>query len=236
MLSDRTFAQQALPYFAPYVLYVALSSLLPAAWNPAWGQAAKCCAVSLALVYFRRSYRPGRLHVRHAWAAAALTPAALLLWVAPVYALRAAGMGGGMTGGAAPGTAAYFTLRLINSVVLVALFEELLMRVFLLEWTRQADASRRPGRTLFDALLWAWDARPGQQPERPLGAVSVLLTTLFFAAGHAPVEYPSAILYFLLTTWLYAKTGSLWACILVHALTNFAIAGLVRYAGLSFLW
>ena len=40
----------------------------------------------------------------------------------------------------------------------------------------------------------------------------------------ARAEYPAAIAYFLFTTWVYKRTGSLWVCILIHGLTNLAIA------------
>jgi len=44
------------------------------------------------------------------------------------------------------------------------------------------------------------------------------------------------VLYFSLTTWLYRRTGSLWACVIVHGLTNLVIALLARYGGMGFLW
>ncbi len=49
-------------------------------------------------------------------------------------------------------------------------------------------------------------------------------------------EYLSAVLYFLFTTWIFKKTGSLWVCILIHGLTNLGIAFLVRYGGMEWLW
>jgi membrane protease YdiL (CAAX protease family) len=232
--ASRTFAQQAWPFLAPYALYVGLTSLLPVSLGPVWPQAVKMGAVALALGLFRRSYRLGVPRPGHLLAALAATPLALALWVGPVYALRAAGIGGTLAVAGIDSTT-YFVLRLVNSVVLVALFEELLLRVYLTEWTYQAGANRK-GWHLLDALLSTLDANPSRLSRLPLSLTSVLLTTAFFAMGHAPVEYPSSILYFLFTTWLYAKTGSLWACILVHALTNLAIAGLVRFGGLTFLW
>jgi membrane protease YdiL (CAAX protease family) len=234
LAGDRTFAQQALPFFAPYVLYVGLTSLLSTTVSPVWLQALKLAGVALVLVLYRRSYRFGPWRWGHVLAAVAATPVALALWVGPVYALRAAGIGGtlAVAGIAAP---AYFALRLVNSVVLVAVFEELLLRVYLMAWAHQAGAHRQ-GWNLPDALLTTFDARPEHPTRLPLSLTSVLLTTVCFAIGHAPVEGLSAVLYFLFTTWLYAQTGSLWACIIVHALTNLLIAGLVRFAGLAFLW
>ena len=59
---------------------------------------------------------------------------------------------------------------------------------------------------------------------------------MFFPPATRPHEYLSAVLYFLFTTWLYKKTGSLWVCILIHSLTNLVIAMMVRYAGMAWLW
>jgi membrane protease YdiL (CAAX protease family) len=120
-------------------------------------------------------------------------------------------------------------------VVLVALFEELFTRVYLLGWFYQAGLQRRE-KGAVDALLSALDQTPQHFGRLPVSAFSVILATLVFAGGHQPHEYLSAVLYFILTTWLYHRTGSLWACILVHGLTNLVIALLARYGGMGFLW
>ena len=70
----------------------------------------------------------------------------------------------------------------------------------------------------------------------PLSPFSAIGTALVFAAGHLPVEYLSAVLYFLFTTWLYHKSGSLWVCIIIHGLTNLALAMLARFGGMGWLW
>lgn len=234
--ADRTFAQQALPFLAPYALYVGLPALLPEQFlGPVWPQAVRLAAIALALAFFGRAYSFGLFKPAHLAVALAAAPVALAVWVGPILALRAFGIGVARDATTAIGLTAYVTLRLVNSVVLVALFEELLLRVFLMKWAFQADASRQ-GRNLPDALLETWDARPQPSGTLPLSLTSVVLTTAFFTLGHAPVEYVSAVLYFLFTTWLYARTKSLWVCILVHALTNLLIAGLVNLGGLTFLW
>jgi membrane protease YdiL (CAAX protease family) len=120
-------------------------------------------------------------------------------------------------------------------VVLVALFEELFTRVYLLGWFHQAGLQRRE-KGVVDAVLDTLDQPPQNFGRLPLSAFSVILATLVFAGGHQPQEYLSAVLYFALTSWLYHRTGSLWACILVHGLTNLAIALLSRYGGMGFLW
>jgi membrane protease YdiL (CAAX protease family) len=129
----------------------------------------------------------------------------------------------------------YFFLRLVNSVVLVAIFEELFMRVYVMGWLHQAGAQRQE-KGLVGAVLDTLEQYPAPMSTLPLSTFAVVGTTLVFAAGHQAYEYPSAILYFLFTTWLYQKSGSLWVCILIHGLTNLAIALMVRYAGMAWLW
>ena len=65
---------------------------------------------------------------------------------------------------------------------------------------------------------------------------SLKAAAIVFAAGHQPYEYLSVALYFCLTNWLYQRSGSLWVCIIIHGLTNMAIALLVKYGGMGWLW
>jgi membrane protease YdiL (CAAX protease family) len=132
-------------------------------------------------------------------------------------------------------TPSYFWLRVFNSVVLVALFEELFTRAYLLGWFDQAGRQRGAKSTL-DAILDTLDQNPELTGRLPLSAFGVVLATIVFAGGHQPHEYLSAVLYFTLTTWLYHRAGSLWACVCVHGLTNLVIAFLARYGGMGFLW
>lgn len=228
----RTFVQLLVPFGVPYVLYSAVPALFPAAGQEAWLQGVRLAVVVAALLLFRRSYQLGPLtRAAFCWALAA-APVATLLWVGPLHALHALTGAADVTGAA---STAYFALRLVNSVVLATLAEELLMRVYVQQWGHQAHQQRRD-RGLVESLMATLDDRPSPLSALPLSAPAVLLAGALFTLGHAPIEYPSAILYFAVTTWLYRQTGSLWACVLVHAWTNLLIGGLVRYGGLAYLW
>ena len=163
-------------------------------------------------------------------------PVVLLCWVGPFYLLTAAGFTD-VTGAGDPGVFSplYFFLRLVNSVVLVAVFEELFMRVYVMGWLHQAGAQRRE-RGLVGSILDTLEQYPEPMSTLPLSTFAVVGTTLVFTAGYQAYEYPSAILYFLFTTWLYQKSGSLWVCILIHGLTNLSIALMAKYAGMAWLW
>lgn len=260
---DRTFGQLLVPFLAPYVLYTGLASLFPAASGQAWLQGVKLAAVGLALAAFWKQYRFGRLQARHFWLAGLAAPCATLLWVGPACAWQifVRGMPPAAAGHI---SAAGFGLRLVNSVLLVAVFEELLLRVYFMEWAFQADANRRAQGTLptgsrggsggtarpcadcppagrgrrsfFQALVETLDEKPAPCTGLPLSLASVAFTTVLFTAGHAFSEYPSAVLYFSFTNWVYRRTGSLWVCILIHAWTNLLIALLVQFGGMRFLW
>lgn len=216
----RTFGQLLLPFALPYVLYTGLTEGLPSAIAPAWQQGIKGAVVAAALIAFRHSYRFGAFRPAHAAWVLGAAPVALVLWVGPLLALRSFGIPWEIP---AFGGRAGFALHLVNSVVLVSLFEELLTRVYLMEWSCQAW-ERRNGRNFLDALLVTQDATPADRPRLPIIPASVILTTAVFTLGHAPNEYASAVLYFLFTTWIYRRTGSLGVCIGIHAVTNLILA------------
>jgi membrane protease YdiL (CAAX protease family) len=233
---DRSFKALAPAFAGPYLVFVVIASI-PATWLAAEaGQLAKGLLTAGMLIYFRRSYRLGLIKPATLLAAVLCLPGALLVWIAPFYLLAIFGMVDlAAMAEPAPITGAYFWLRILNSAVLVALFEELFTRVYLLGWFYQAGLQRRE-KGAVDAVLDTLDQPPRNLGRLPLSAFSVILATLVFVGGHQPHEYLSAVLYFTLTTWLYHRTGSLWACILVHGLTNLAIALLARYGGMGFLW
>jgi membrane protease YdiL (CAAX protease family) len=233
---DRSFKALAPAFVGPYLVFVAVASI-PATWLSAEiGQLVKCLLTAGLLIYFRRCYRLGPVNAGALLAAVLCLPFALLVWIGPLYLLAALGLVDlGVMAGGMPFTTVYFWLRLFNTVVLVALFEELFTRVYLLGWFYQAGLQRGEKGTI-DAILDTLEETPKKVAYLPLSVFSVTLANLVFAGGHHPHEYLSAVLYFTLTTWLYYRTRSLWACILVHGLTNLAIALLACYGGLGFLW
>jgi len=231
--SDRTFQQLLIPFVTPYLLYTGIASLFPAATGEAWLQGLKLAAVGLALAVFRKAYRFGAFRPRDLWIACAGAPIATLLWVGPLCGWQALhGLPLAMPGRDPAGG---FALHLMNAVLLVALFEELLLRVYMMEWAFQADTQRR-GRGLINALMETLDEKPAACTQLPLSLISVAFTTILFTVGHPLSAYPSAVLYFSFTNWIYRRTASLWVCILIHAWTNLLIALLVQFAGWRFLW
>jgi membrane protease YdiL (CAAX protease family) len=233
---NKSFQSLLWLYFSPYLVYVALSYVPETFLSMDVVQILKLLATSAVLFWLRKHYRFGPMKAVHAIIALMALPVALLSWVGPLYLLAAAGMTDVMAA-ADKGTfsAFYFYLKLVNSVILVAIFEELLIRVYVMGWLHQAGL-QRPEKGLLASIADTLDQHPAALATLPLSTFAVVGTAIVFAAGHQTYEYLSAILYFLFTTWLYKKSGSLWVCIFVHGLTNLAIALMVRYAGMAWLW
>lgn len=234
--THATFQQLLIPYLGPYFIYVALSSLPDGFIAPGLSQLLKLVATVLLMGIYFRTYRFGRLTAGNVMVSLLAFPVALVAWLGMLLLIKWMGVADGSENTAARVTSdLYFWVRLFNSVVLVAVFEELLMRVYVMQWLFQADGQREK-KGILSALLDTLELHPIRLTALPLSRFSVIGATLVFTAGHHLHEYPAAIAYFLFTTWLYKKTGSLWVCILVHGLTNLAIGLLVRYAGMGWLW
>ena len=235
--STFPFSKLALPYLVPYILYTGMG-MFSEIGVPEWGiQVLKFASVTGSLIYFRDSYRIGRPCFKYALLSLAVTPILLAAWIYPFEICRSF---------ANPpenptilkdlaNSTLYFYLRLINSVLLVALFEELFCRGYLMEYFHQVGQKKG---NLFsvDHFLSPLDETPSPINQLPFSVMSVIASTLIFTLGHSPVEYISAILYFSLTNLIYWKTKSFWTCIFTHGFTNLTIAGLVRFYGMDFLW
>ncbi len=233
---DRSFQALLPPYLAPYLAYVALSSVPESLLPAELAQGIKLLATAAVMLGFCRQYRFNALQLRDLLVALLALPVALCAWVGPFYLIDFLGLfRTSSSDGVQSFSASFFYLRLLNSVILVAIFEELFIRVYVLGWLHQAGQQPRSSGA-FTAILDVFEQRPAALTALPLSIFSVIGATIVFTAGHQVAEYPSAILYFLFTTWLYAKTRSLWVCILVHGLVNLSIGFLVRYAGMAWLW
>ncbi len=233
---DRSVIDLLWPYLTPYLVYVSISSVPESILSSEWAQVLKLIATAAVLIGFRKVYRFGPLQWVHMSVSLLALPVALLSWIGPFFLLEATGLADVIqpTESASFSTL-YFFIRVVNSVVLVAIFEELFVRVYIMGWLGQAETHREE-KGIFGAIVDSLDDRLEPVQVVPVRAFSVCGATIVFTAGHHSHEYLSAVLYFLFTTWLYRKTGSLWVCILIHGLTNLSIACMVRYAGMAWLW
>ena len=196
--------------------------------TPEIKQIAKLIAVSVTMAWFFKWYRFEKLECKLVGISVIAAPVALLLWIGPLYYIKGPGGGDDFS-------SAYIVLRTINSMFLVAVFEELFVRVYLMQWFYQAGFQIK-AKGFIGSILHTFGQRPTSLISLPLSYFSVMSVTVLFAAGHTIKEWVSAILYFSFTNYVYRKTGSIWVCILTHGIVNFAIALMVRFGGMSFLW
>jgi hypothetical protein len=128
-----------------------------------------------------------------------------------------------------------FALRLLAAATLVPLIEERLMRGYLLGLVVQWQRARREARD--QALRRALDEYSVRDLEPGAwSGLAVAVSTLLFAAGHQPGEWPAALAYGLLMAALWIVRRDLLSCVVAHAVTNATLAGVVLANGRWELW
>lgn len=128
-----------------------------------------------------------------------------------------------------------FILRLIAASLLVPVFEEIMMRGFVLRFAYQWWEAKKSGdeealqaaldeRSVNDVIpgAWSWPA--------------VIISTLVFTSGHLVYEWPAAIAYGLLMAALWIVRKDLISCIVAHGVTNCALGLYVVKSGSWHLW
>jgi CAAX prenyl protease-like protein len=128
-----------------------------------------------------------------------------------------------------------FVLRLLASGTVVALFEELLFRGFLLRATLQWQEARRAG--VANALGHTLERYSVSEVEPGAWTpLALIVSTLAFAAGHDPGEYVAAVAYGLLMAGLWIVRKDLVSCVVAHGVTNVVLALYVATTARWALW
>ncbi|RIL03918.1 MAG: CPBP family intramembrane metalloprotease [Proteobacteria bacterium] len=217
-------------YVLPYFAYVLLLSVPESLAPKPVAYALATVASAAALAYGWRWYLPLRGPGSPAVSvlvgvAAGVLGTALWVWIkAPFYE----------AGGEAWAPASFWGRSIASSTV-VGVFEELLFRGFVLLGAVQWDQARRAGSRdpLGDALHEhsVRDLPPGSWTP-----AAVAISTVAFAAGHAPGEWPAAAAYGLLMAGLWIVRKDLLSCVVAHNVTNLTLALWVRHTGQWDLW
>lgn len=219
-----------LPYAAPYFAYVGIASLLGDRLSAEGSYALRLLAVPAVLAWSWRWY-PALRGPKNPWgsvAVGALTGlAGAALWIALLRPF--------VPTGGTPWSDLAFALRLAAAGGIVPVFEELLMRGFLLRLAVQWDRARREG--CEEPLVVAMDERSVLDVEPGAWTpAAALLSTAAFTLGHQLKEWPAAIAFGLLMVWLWARRKDLLSCVTAHAAANVALAAFVRATGSWELW
>jgi hypothetical protein len=109
----------------------------------------------------------------------------------------------------------FIAIRVIGLVLVVPVVEEFFLRGWLMRYIDDPD----------------WD-------EIPLGTAGkwAILGVFVYAGLSHPSEAIAALAWFGMVTWLYLKTGSIWNCVIAHAITNLLLAAYVLYTRSWVLW
>lgn len=129
-----------------------------------------------------------------------------------------------------------FILRLISASLVVPIFEEFVMRGYIfraaLQWGKW-----RPSLGWRGALEQTLEKESIDTVEPGAWSVpAIVISTFVFTAGHLMVEWPAAIAYSLLMSWLWVVRKDLLSCIVAHGVTNFGLALYVYYSGHWGFW
>lgn len=215
-------------YVAPYFAYV-LALMLPmartGAYLVAWGAAAAALAYGWRWLMPLRGPRSLAGSVLLGMAAGVLGTALWVVIKRPFYE----------AGGGDPWPLVDFALRLGASGSVVAVFEELLFRGLLLGAAVQWHRARRQGDP--DPLGTALHRRSvGTLEPGAWTPFAVIFSSVAFASGHAPGEWPAAFAYGLLMALLWIVRGDLLTPVVAHGTTNITLALWVRHTGEWSLW
>jgi len=227
----RTNRELLIPCAAPYFVYVAVATLADGRLEREVDYALRIALTSAVLlgVWPKRLPLLGPRSALGSLAWGALAGAlGLVLWIAALAPLSASGTG-------EPWSDRAFLLRLTAAVLLVPLFEEQLLRGWVLGAATQWDHLR--GRGHADPLAGALDEQSVLKLEPgAFTPVAVAISCVAFALGHAPLEWPAALLYGLLMAGLRVARGDLLTCVTAHAITNLVLALYVRATAAWQLW
>jgi CAAX prenyl protease-like protein len=214
--------------FIVYISFLAAAPLIGRAFpsaDPRWLYAIQIGAASLALVFFWRHYvelrvEPGRGQRLSPlqWAASVGAGAAVfVLWVSldlPWARLGEADAGFDARDAAGRIDWALAAVRLFGAAIVVPVMEELFWRSFIMRWIDRAD---------FLA-----------QAPAAVGLRALAVSSLVFGIEHN--LWLAGIIAGLAYGWLYIRTGSLWAPILAHAVTNLMLGVWVLATGQWHFW
>jgi CAAX prenyl protease-like protein len=105
-------------------------------------------------------------------------------------------------------------VRWIGAALVVPVMEELFWRSFLMRWIQHARFE-------------------GVDPRR-IGLRAIVLSTFVFMLAHT--MWLAAVIAGLAYAWLYVRTGTLWAPVIAHAVTNGALGAWVVATGRWQFW
>ncbi|MEM8883511.1 MAG: CPBP family glutamic-type intramembrane protease [Planctomycetota bacterium] len=194
---------------------------MPADWLPReWNYVARLVVVSAAIAWAWRRWLPMRFSLASIGAGVVAGLIGCAAWVALLNPFVEGGEPWSVTG---------WWLRFAAAVLLVPLFEEQLMRGFVLRFGTQWQETKNFDATLDEKSIY-------DVPAGAMNMAGVALSTALFTLGHGMVEWPASVVYGLLMCALYRWRKDMTSVVVAHAVTNAALAIYVVQAGAWQLW
>ncbi len=220
-----------LPYSVPYLAYVFIASFFESYISIEANYILRITVVTVLIVWAWRWYFPIKgpksplVSVAFGIVAGFLGAFIWIFLLSPFVHLK----------DNQPWSNSAFILRLLSAGFLVPVFEEILMRGFILRFSLQWDNARKndedkPLRIALDERsinnvvpgAWSW--------------LAVAISTVVFTSGHHLHEWPAAMAFGSLMAWLWIRRKDLIACIVAHSVTNIALAFYVLKTGNWNFW
>lgn len=218
-----------LPYVLPYVAYVLIANLF-SSLDVGLNYALRIVVVSGILFWAWRRYVPFRGPGNYLYSIVIGIVFGLvgtILWVALLSPF--------VTPMKMASDNISFFMRLLASTLLVPVFEELLMRVYVFRLAHQWYLERKTNKVnVYETVFHEKslnDFKPGDW-----SLFAIIFSTIIFALGHQIIEWPSAIVYGLLMVFLWILRKDVLSCIIAHATTNLTFGIYVYITGNWSYW
>ena len=219
-----------LPFLAPYGVYVLIGTLLDGVSSSQLGYAVRIVGTGIAIIWVRRYYFPlqgPRSRCISVLVGIVSGLGGCVLWV--VLKMPFVHDVGKIW------TNEGFILRVVASGLLVPIFEEQLIRGYMLRAAYQWDmAKKTKEHNPFVVVMErdsVYDVPPGAWT---FGAV--IISTLAFTMGHNPSGWLACIAFSLIMVFLWVVRKDLLSCIVAHSVTNIALAFYIKSTGQWGLW
>jgi CAAX prenyl protease-like protein len=209
-----------LGYVAPFVAYIAF---LVVPLPPEWMFPVRFVLVAALILLFSRPYLS--LRTSAALASIAIGVAVFAIWIGPdllfhyrhhwLFENSILGKPASSLDPRLRQDAFFLTVRILSSVVLVPILEELFWRGWLMRWLVDTDFLKVP--------LGAYNAK------------AFWIVAILFASEHGSY-WEVGLLAGIVYNWWIVRTKTLADCILAHAVTNGALALYVLVAGQWQYW
>ncbi|NOX33401.1 MAG: CPBP family intramembrane metalloprotease [Deltaproteobacteria bacterium] len=220
-----------LPYGAPYFAYVGIASLSQGKIPVEINYMLKIIIVPVLLCWAWKWYTPvtgpkkisGSIFYGIVFGIAGL--AIWCLFLAPFIEVK--GESWARSG---------FFLRLFSASIIVPVFEEFFIRGYIFRAAFQWSVNMK-SKKIISSLNETLDNNSINDVSPGAWSImAIAVSTVAFAAGHLPVEWPAAVAYSILISILWIIRKDLLSCMVAHGITNLTLALYVYFTGQWGFW